>query len=155
MIRRPPRSTLFPYTTLFRSCESERSPSPREERAGRGLGRGEIRTKMSLLSPPLSSRGGRRGRSLRFVAELFHNSMAVLCAVPFPRENLLESAIQRRRRGTTAVDRAGYRATKKEPDCSGSSDKVIYAFTKALRRVVRPTLLAVRTSLRARPFCQP
>src|SRR2546422_6975915 len=26
MIRRPPRSTLFPYTTLFRSCQS-RSPS--------------------------------------------------------------------------------------------------------------------------------
>src|SRR2546427_1638614 len=24
MIRRPPRSTLFPYTTLFRSAESER-----------------------------------------------------------------------------------------------------------------------------------
>src|SRR3712207_7913219 len=23
MIRRPPRSTLFPYTTLFRSCGSE------------------------------------------------------------------------------------------------------------------------------------
>src|SRR3712207_6865939 len=23
MIRRPPRSTLFPYTTLFRSCEEE------------------------------------------------------------------------------------------------------------------------------------
>ena len=23
MIRRPPRSTLFPYTTLFRSCEAE------------------------------------------------------------------------------------------------------------------------------------
>src|SRR5947207_4845952 len=27
MIRRPPRSTLFPYTTLFRSCRSPRSPS--------------------------------------------------------------------------------------------------------------------------------
>src|SRR5688572_32633067 len=25
MIRRPPRSTLFPYTTLFRSCCRERS----------------------------------------------------------------------------------------------------------------------------------
>src|SRR5229473_3945503 len=25
MIRRPPRSTLFPYTTLFRSCRSSRS----------------------------------------------------------------------------------------------------------------------------------
>src|SRR5690349_23173528 len=24
MIRRPPRSTLFPYTTLFRSCQAER-----------------------------------------------------------------------------------------------------------------------------------
>src|SRR3712207_8116614 len=23
MIRRPPRSTLFPYTTLFRSCDGE------------------------------------------------------------------------------------------------------------------------------------
>src|SRR2546426_5702706 len=25
MIRRPPRSTLFPYTTLFRSCSHNRS----------------------------------------------------------------------------------------------------------------------------------
>src|SRR5438552_14893978 len=25
MIRRPPRSTLFPYTTLFRSCSSPRA----------------------------------------------------------------------------------------------------------------------------------
>src|SRR5437773_4898813 len=29
MIRRPPRSTLFPYTTLFRSCE--RLPGDEEE----------------------------------------------------------------------------------------------------------------------------
>src|SRR2546430_13134937 len=26
MIRRPPRSTLFPYTTLFRSTEGDQSP---------------------------------------------------------------------------------------------------------------------------------
>src|SRR3712207_7855027 len=37
MIRRPPRSTLFPYTTLFRSCEivleiEELSHSPWEGR---------------------------------------------------------------------------------------------------------------------------
>src|SRR3712207_7478832 len=38
MIRRPPRSTLFPYTTLFRS------------RAARGPGR---------LRPRLAARGGR------------------------------------------------------------------------------------------------
>src|SRR3712207_8192993 len=28
MIRRPPRSTLFPYTTLFRSREPGSSPAP-------------------------------------------------------------------------------------------------------------------------------
>src|SRR3989442_9732570 len=37
MIRRPPRSTLFPYTTLFRSISpcsnsSRRGPSPRRSR---------------------------------------------------------------------------------------------------------------------------
>src|SRR5438876_3376426 len=41
MIRRPPRSTLFPYTTLFRSSRSaRRSPtSPRRTRATRCLNR--------------------------------------------------------------------------------------------------------------------
>src|SRR2546422_6816337 len=29
MIRRPPRSTLFPYTTLFRSCSASRRSSGR------------------------------------------------------------------------------------------------------------------------------
>src|SRR2546430_13655695 len=35
MIRRPPRSTLFPYTTLFRS------PLPRQTAAGGGAGAGD------------------------------------------------------------------------------------------------------------------
>src|SRR5258708_18233886 len=35
MIRRPPRSTLFPYTTLFRSPEDERRRSPRPDEPGR------------------------------------------------------------------------------------------------------------------------
>src|SRR5690349_22527039 len=35
MIRRPPRSTLFPYTTLFRS---QRRPPRRAGRAGRARG---------------------------------------------------------------------------------------------------------------------
>src|SRR5476649_3049244 len=35
MIRRPPRSTLFPYTTLFRSRRRSRRPC----RARRGIGR--------------------------------------------------------------------------------------------------------------------
>src|SRR3712207_8390749 len=32
MIRRPPRSTLFPYTTLFRSLELRREGQPEEQR---------------------------------------------------------------------------------------------------------------------------
>src|SRR5258708_9206369 len=31
MIRRPPRSTLFPYTTLFRSCRGWRRAGGRDE----------------------------------------------------------------------------------------------------------------------------
>src|SRR5258707_4358135 len=31
MIRRPPRSTLFPYTTLFRSPEPRPKPGPQPE----------------------------------------------------------------------------------------------------------------------------
>src|SRR5688572_31950014 len=38
MIRRPPRSTLFPYTTLFRSAPSQRLTQPGREREQLGLG---------------------------------------------------------------------------------------------------------------------
>src|SRR2546430_3743519 len=38
MIRRPPRSTLFPYTTLFRSLTWLRLPG-----RGRALGAGEVK----------------------------------------------------------------------------------------------------------------
>src|SRR2546429_1685988 len=39
MIRRPPRSTLFPYTTLFRSQSRQRSRRRRRKKARRPLGR--------------------------------------------------------------------------------------------------------------------
>src|SRR3712207_8071014 len=38
MIRRPPRSTLFPYTTLFRSFAGERGRVPRPLGGARSLG---------------------------------------------------------------------------------------------------------------------
>src|SRR5437868_15066769 len=51
MIRRPPRSTLFPYTTLFRSKEPPaRELSDRPERIGRSANRDRHRPR------------GRRGR---------------------------------------------------------------------------------------------
>src|SRR5258708_24564117 len=40
MIRRPPRSTLFPYTTLFRSLRRLLLPRVHQERAAAGGGGG-------------------------------------------------------------------------------------------------------------------
>src|SRR5712664_4692688 len=42
MIRRPPRSTLFPYTTLFRSYPAAPRPAPRTAR--RSAGRQALRS---------------------------------------------------------------------------------------------------------------
>src|SRR3712207_5622286 len=53
MIRRPPRSTLFPYTTLFRSrcgadcCSSDHDGAARPSRDRAGLSAEERRTKMA------------------------------------------------------------------------------------------------------------
>src|SRR2546426_4759125 len=41
MIRRPPRSTLFPYTTLFRSQGQQGQQSQQPQSGGGGAGRGE------------------------------------------------------------------------------------------------------------------
>src|SRR3712207_8286717 len=72
MIRRPPRSTLFPYTTLFRS--------PRES---------HIRTKRAALSAPAPSRQPPRlrgllastqiGKSTRLNSSHANISYAVFC----------------------------------------------------------------------------
>src|SRR5256885_10660513 len=48
MIRRPPRSTLFPYTTLFRSQQGPAAAS--EEETSR-----QARESLVLLPPPVSA----------------------------------------------------------------------------------------------------
>src|SRR5256885_10819675 len=52
MIRRPPRSTLFPYTTLFRSapCSGTRGRGPRGRRRAASARRSEEHTS-ELQSP--------------------------------------------------------------------------------------------------------
>src|SRR5260370_23620363 len=45
MIRRPPRSTLFPYTTLFRSSQMALYTQPRQHHAYAGcFGRDDLRS---------------------------------------------------------------------------------------------------------------
>src|SRR5687767_14490140 len=58
MIRRPPRSTLFPYTTLFRSAARRRRSAPRP-RSGAPARRDGSSGLLNAASPPsLGSRAG-------------------------------------------------------------------------------------------------
>src|SRR5687768_18235900 len=60
MIRRPPRSTLFPYTTLFRSCRSRSpSPLPLSPASSRHSGYQEVRSRWSELARPAGKIGPR------------------------------------------------------------------------------------------------
>src|SRR3712207_8224564 len=75
MIRRPPRSTLFPYTTLFRSL------GRRDRRqTGRPLGGEQRRGRSSRRAPP-SAADLRPSRSEEHTSELRHAniSYAVFC----------------------------------------------------------------------------
>src|SRR5258708_56202 len=64
MIRRPPRSTLFPYTTLFRSRAGQRGRQ--SARLGREEGRHRDRRVRSRRLPvPRTRQGARRGRTRR------------------------------------------------------------------------------------------
>src|SRR2546428_6350648 len=56
MIRRPPRSTLFPYTTLFRSQRKKQEVGDDE------LGRAAMRQLRAIAAPPAGSLHQERGR---------------------------------------------------------------------------------------------
>src|SRR2546425_8269674 len=67
MIRRPPRSTLFPYTTLFRSPPA----APRGRPAARAPGPAARRGERARLHAPRGPRAARRaGRSEEHTSEL-------------------------------------------------------------------------------------
>src|SRR5260370_13611747 len=72
MIRRPPRSTLFPYTTLFRSglrrfaaVSAERHPGPFQDRSGPPGSRSR-----GVLDPPMLGRDCEDHRSEEHTSEL-------------------------------------------------------------------------------------
>src|SRR5256885_11734622 len=90
MIRRPPRSTLFPYTTLFRS-PPRRAPRHRarredEGRRSPGLGRRSARRRRGpgrgargRAAPP--SRARRRGRSRAMRSEEHTSELQSPCNI--------------------------------------------------------------------------
>src|SRR3712207_7043652 len=88
MIRRPPRSTLFPYTTLFRSHAGERrtaATGPARARGARGGG-GPVRARVRRhpLGPARdllrgARRRGRDRKSTRLNSSHANISYAVFC----------------------------------------------------------------------------
>src|SRR5258707_1582818 len=90
MIRRPPRSTLFPYTTLFRShqqdqaAEDTRRPRRRFVAAARARpkreeGHAEAEQKIGRLADGVHVLGARDRKSTRLNSSHANISYAVFC----------------------------------------------------------------------------
>src|SRR2546430_8478957 len=75
MIRRPPRSTLFPYTTLFRSRRRGDRAGQAGVRADRGVGEGPRR--LHRERGPAGARVRDGGRSEEHTSELQSQSNLV------------------------------------------------------------------------------
>src|SRR5947208_13115335 len=71
MLRRPPRSTLFPYTTLFRSCAYPREKDPLWAICfGAGAVRAALETRLTGLSKIPSKSKIEQNRSEEHTSEL-------------------------------------------------------------------------------------
>src|SRR2546422_5450587 len=84
MIRRPPRSTLFPYTTLFRSHAADRQGVPRHQHllvAARthALGARREQLLLCLFENPLLARLDGDRKSTRLNSSHGYISYAVFC----------------------------------------------------------------------------
>src|SRR2546427_1530449 len=75
MIRRPPRSTLFPYTTLFRSRTS--SPSWPTASVGTRKRSSRTRSRSSIARPPIVAAIWPKARSEEHTSELQSQSNLV------------------------------------------------------------------------------
>src|SRR3712207_8010506 len=68
MIRRPPRSTLFPYTTLFRSLHQPSDQIHGQDRGALADQQSEMRA--ACMEYTMSVQSGQGGRSEEYTSEL-------------------------------------------------------------------------------------
>src|SRR2546426_8300579 len=101
MIRRPPRSTLFPYTTLFRSPQAGRaSAGPSRRRSVEGMALLASRIAARIARPETRESAGkrcsaaeqlreqcRRGRSEEHTSEL-QSPCNLVCRLLLDKKNL-------------------------------------------------------------------
>src|SRR3712207_7355928 len=90
MIRRPPRSTLFPYTTLFRSCEAGVPFGSRARRVRQA--------QRCRRAPPRSRRGSqvlrseaRRGRRSEEHTSELQSRQYLVCRLLLEKKNITSS----------------------------------------------------------------
>src|SRR3712207_8555440 len=98
MIRRPPRSTLFPYTTLFRSRVDEPRAVPDAARAGRRQPgarrrRGRVRDRDRR---PGAGAGGRGDRSEEHTSEL-QSRQYLVCRLLLEKKKNIDTLISKLR----------------------------------------------------------
>src|SRR5258708_14148212 len=76
MIRRPPRSTLFPYTTLFRSGPKSTSPNGRDEATTLAPDRSDQEVPVSVRPslPAVPSNGNKSSRLHPFLTSVDRKS---------------------------------------------------------------------------------
>src|SRR2546426_2574286 len=94
MIRRPPRSTLFPYTTLFRSSSASSENATRSDARSRKNGR-------SAWGKLSAVRSGADRKSTRLNSSHLVISYAVFC-------------LKKKKRRTQDGSRGGYLSLRKE-----------------------------------------
>src|SRR3712207_7689402 len=90
MIRRPPRSTLFPYTTLFRSGRAARRQHRRSE--GRAQGHAPARRER-----PRSREARQRARSEEHTSELQSRQYLVCRLLLEKKKTALHNEVLKRR----------------------------------------------------------
>src|SRR5687768_18074534 len=83
LIRRPPRSTLFPYTTLFRSLRYRRG----------GLNRGGARRKTIAATRIHASATARSGRSEEHTSEL-QSRLHLVCRLLLEKKKEIKETLE-------------------------------------------------------------
>src|SRR2546422_4760587 len=99
MIRRPPRSTLFPYTTLFRSLQTEPGWECRVDRGARRRQRGAVGLLRVLATDDQQDR-----KSTRLNSSHGYISYAVFCLKKKKNKNIERHVPQSMHNQTTYVN---------------------------------------------------
>src|SRR3989442_9688299 len=97
MIRRPPRSTLFPYTTLFRSHLRSRAPRPGSRARVDGMEEGELHG--GAIGGGVDLGGRRIIRSEEHTSELQSRPHLVCRLLLEKKKKLPSSSLQMGRKG--------------------------------------------------------